>query len=169
MILMALGGNLPGPFGPPERIFQKLPAALEEQGVHVVALSDIWRSAPVPASDQPWYSNAVMAVETPHGPVRLLQILHEVEKKFGRDRDRERARNEPRILDLDLLAYHDEIVKSSEMILPHPRMHLRAFVLQPLNQIAPHWTHPVFQKSVPAMIRDLPKDQCIMKRSAEGE
>ncbi len=147
MILIGLGANLPHPeHGAPE---STLTAALERisaRGIRIVAQSGWYVSPPFPPSlsQQPWFVNGVIAVETTDEPDRLLQTLHEIEWSFGRVRQ---ARWAPRWIDLDLLAYDDRLAPASGVHgtpeLPHPRMAERAFVLLPLREIAPDWRHPV--------------------------
>ena len=111
----------------------------------------------MPVSDQPWFVNGVIAVETLLSPEELLGLLNEVEAEFGRTR---KIRNEARILDLDLIAYDDRIMTGPEgPILPHPRAHERAFVLLPLADIDPDWRHPVTGAAVADLIASLPNDQ----------
>lgn len=138
MILLGLGGNLPSRFGAPAETQAAALALLERTGVRVLRRSRLWHSAPVPASDQPWFVNAVVQVETPLAPLALLRVLLATEQAMGRVRGR---RNGPRSLDIDLLAY-GETVSDSAPLLPHPRLHERSFVLEPLAEIAPGWRHP---------------------------
>lgn len=153
MILIALGANLPSPYGSPEEALLKAMQEIERQGLKIIATSRIWLTAPVPVSDQPDYRNAVLSVETSLNPAELLALLHRIEAEFGRTRH---IRNEARILDLDLLAYDDYIIESALIHLPHPRMHDRAFVLGPLCDIAPQWMHPVLQKTAAKLLEELP-------------
>ena len=156
MILIGLGANLPSHFGPPPATLAAAIAALAEYGLTVAAKSRIWLTAPVPISDQPWYHNAVIAIETTLPPLELLKTLQTIENEFGRVR---LVRNEPRVIDLDLLAYDDVILEDPTLTIPHPRMHQRNFVLLPIKDIAPDWTHPSLNLSLKDMIAALPKDQ----------
>lgn len=159
MILVALGANLPSTeFGVPPASLEAALRMLEVEGVRVRQRSRWYRSAPVPPSDQPWYVNGVVAIETALSPEDLLAALHGIETRFGR---RRRERNEPRVLDLDLLAYDDQASMPGDPPpeLPHPRLHERAFVLKPLAEIAPGWRHPRLGLTVGAMIRRLPLGQ----------
>jgi 2-amino-4-hydroxy-6-hydroxymethyldihydropteridine diphosphokinase len=158
MILIALGANLPSPrWGAPAETLVAAIAALEAEGIRVTARSAFYESAPVPASDQPWFVNAVIAVETELGPERLLEALLALETRFGR---RRAAAGEARVLDLDLLAYGDIVTPAdSHPALPHPRMHQRAFVLLPLKEIAREWRHPGLGKPVEELIAALPAGQ----------
>ena len=160
MIVIALGANLPSRYGSPEETLAQAILALKERGLRVIGRSSVWLSAPVPVSDQPWYRNAVIAVDTDLSAFEVLELLHAVERAFGRVRA---ERNAPRVLDLDLIAYHMEIVEQDGFIVPHPRMHGRAFVLEPLAEIAPEWVHPVLGVSVGDMLKNLPEGQEIEK------
>lgn len=158
MIYVGLGANLPSPdYGTPEAT---LTAALERfaaAGVAVVARSPWYRSAPVPRSGQPWFVNGVAAVETDLAPEPLLRALHGIEAVFGRVR---RERWGPRVIDLDLIAFHDKVLAApGGPEIPHPRMHERAFVLLPLADLAPDWRHPVLGREVGDLIAGLDKAQ----------
>lgn len=156
MILLGLGANLDGIYGSPERCLQACSSILAERGIFIICSSNIWKSAPVPMSDQPWYRNAVIAVQSGLSPDALLEVLADIEETAGRVR---LTRNEPRVLDLDILTYHDETHSADHLQIPHPRMHERAFVLYPLQEVAPFWHHPVVHKSVDELILGLSNDQ----------
>jgi len=135
-----------------------LEAALDElsrRGVAVRRLSPWYRSAPVPASDQPWYVNGVAEIQTALSADPLLAVLHEVERDFGRVRT---VQNAPRIIDLDLLDFQGKTAVGGpgRAILPHPRMTARAFVLRPLADLAPAWRHPVAGTPIQALLAALP-------------
>jgi 2-amino-4-hydroxy-6-hydroxymethyldihydropteridine diphosphokinase len=107
-------------------------------GVRVVATSSNYVSAPIGAEiPQPDYVNAVVAIRTVLGPRVLLSALHSIEHRQLRRRDAEAGRNSPRTLDIDLLLYGRRRIRSAGLTVPHARMHLRAFVLRPLTEIAP--------------------------------
>jgi 2-amino-4-hydroxy-6-hydroxymethyldihydropteridine diphosphokinase len=112
----------------------------------------------VPASDQPWYQNAVIEVGTDRGPDKLLATLHEVEEAFGRVRS---VANAARMIDLDLLDFCGEIAPESpgRATLPHPRLASRGFVLRPLADLAPGWRHPVTGEPIQALLAALPFDE----------
>jgi len=153
---VALGANLGDPG-------MTLRAALAELGrlphTTLAAHSSLYATAPVDA-DGPEYRNAVAAIDTTFEPLSLLHILQSLENAHGRERPYEHA---PRTLDLDLLLHGDTELQSRELILPHPRMHLRAFVLMPLLEIAPELTIPrlgparaLLEKITDQPIRKLP-------------
>lgn len=155
MILIGLGANLPSALGSPQKTLEAALSALGEAGIGVERRSAWYRSAPWPPGEQPWYVNAVASLATGLDPGALLAELHRLEARFGRTR---RQRNEPRVLDLDLLDYGGRI-RPEAPVLPHPRLHERAFVLLPLAEIAPDWRHPVSGASVGELVARLPPGQ----------
>ena len=128
---------------------------LQARGISIETRSGWYRSAPIPASDQPEYVNGVAALVTSLDPVALLSVLHEVEDSFGRRRS---TPNAARTLDLDLIAYGD-VVRTEAPVLPHPRMTERAFVLLPMRDILPDWRHGASGRSIDTLIRNLPGGQ----------
>jgi len=158
-ILIGLGANLPSTAGGPVETLAASLVALEAKGIKIVCCSPWYRSRPVPVSDQEWYVNGVALAETNMDARTLLDTLHEVEVGFGRTRI---VVNEPRVLDLDLLAYGDQqTLGEPGMNLPHPRLHERAFVLVPLADIAPDWRHPVSKLSIAQMMAAMPPGQVV--------
>lgn len=156
MIFIAIGSNLSVPaLGAPAEICGKALARLDSMGIRVVARSRFYETAPVPISDQPWFVNAVAMVETVLGPEVLLDGLHQVEREFGRVRQR---RNEARVIDLDLIDYNG-MVQAGPPILPHPRLTERAFVLLPLRDLAPQWRHPADGTALADLVAALPPGQ----------
>lgn len=115
---------------------QALEALGSIEGIEVVAVSSFRETDPVGMVDQPRFVNAAAALETTLGPRELLESLLEVERGLGRDRSREK-RWGPRTIDLDLLLYGDETVAEPGLVIPHPRLAERAFVLQPLLELDP--------------------------------
>jgi 2-amino-4-hydroxy-6-hydroxymethyldihydropteridine diphosphokinase len=167
VILVGLGANLESALhGAPRETLNAALRRLEEAGVAVRARSPWYRSAPVPVSDQPWYVNAVAEVATDRGPAALLDLLHEVERGLGRVRG---LRNAARTADLDLLDYEGLVSPPGAVpVLPHPRLHERAFVLLPLRDIAPSWRHPRLGRSITELIVSLPPDQTAERYTPEG-
>ncbi len=136
---VAFGANLGDPAAALVSTLEHL-AALP--ATRVIACSSRYRSAPVGVSGQPDYINAVVALDTGLSPRALLDALLDFERQGGRVREHHGGRNAPRPLDLDLLLYGDTVLNEPGLEIPHPRMHLRAFVLQPLVEIAPDATIP---------------------------
>lgn len=157
MILIALGANLPSVYGSPlEGLRRAANLISREEGMILRKASGIWRTSPVPASEQPDYYNAVIAVGSDLAPRQVLEVLFSIERKFGRER---RAPNAPRTLDLDLLCFKGRVLSSGDLTLPHPRMHERGFVLYPLMDIAPDWNHPILKKSPADLLHNISDTQ----------
>ncbi|MDQ5916056.1 MAG: 2-amino-4-hydroxy-6-hydroxymethyldihydropteridine diphosphokinase [Pseudomonadota bacterium] len=128
---VALGANLVEPQAQVRAALAEL-ARLPQSTL--VAASSLYRTAPVGLAGQPDFINAVAALDTSLSPDDLLEALFAIERSFGRVR---KEKNGPRTLDLDLLLYDNEIIDTPHLHLPHPRLHLRAFVVVPLAEIAP--------------------------------
>ncbi len=158
MIYIALGANLPSQFGAPAQTLSRAVEVLVARGVKVIQRSSVWLTAPVPFDpDVPDYHNAVIAVETDLSADDLLGLMLDIEAEFGRVRS---YKNAPRLLDLDLIAYHDEAMKDGErLIVPHPRMHERSFVISPLQELSGKWTHPILGQNISVLIQKLPVNQ----------
>lgn len=155
---IGLGANL----GEPEAQVRRAAAALAGiAGTRLVALSPLYTSAPVGVGAQPDFVNAVAEVETGLGARALLEALLAVEARFGRRRDSPGA---ARTLDLDLLLYGDRTIEEPGLVVPHPRMHERAFVLAPLADIAPSAIIP--GKGSVAALLERCKNQAIRKTGA---
>jgi 2-amino-4-hydroxy-6-hydroxymethyldihydropteridine diphosphokinase len=160
-IYIGIGANLTHPtYGAPVETLTAALADLGIRGVMLRRLSPWYRSAPVPASDQPWYVNAVAEIGSELPADALLAVLHQVEEAFGRVRS---TPNAARRIDLDLLDFYGETARGGpgKATLPHPRMGGRAFVVRPLADLAPSWRHPVTGASIAALVAALPADQVI--------
>jgi 2-amino-4-hydroxy-6-hydroxymethyldihydropteridine diphosphokinase len=139
-------------------------AAFSSLGAKVVKRSSWYSSEPVPPSNQAWFVNGVVLVTTALEPAALLARLLRLEDEF------ERVRCEPndaRTLDLDLLDYDSRQCDTATLILPHPRLHLRRFVLEPLREIAPEWRHPRFGLNPAQLLRRLPPGQSVIRLDGE--
>ena len=157
-IIVGLGANLPSPaHGGPKATLRAALERLEALGLHVTAHSRWYESEPVPKSAQPNFINAVVSIETILAPAALMAVLQGIEKEFGRTKG---ERNAARCIDLDLIAYGDMVTSGETVpLLPHPRMHERAFVLLPLREIVPRWYHPLLGVAIDKLIDRLPPDQ----------
>ncbi|MGH9589049.1 MAG: 2-amino-4-hydroxy-6-hydroxymethyldihydropteridine diphosphokinase [Terracidiphilus sp.] len=147
------GANLPSSAGPPEATLAA--AAVRLAGVgRVVARSSLYSTEPVGYAEQPRFVNAVLAIETELSARALLDALMRVEKEFGRERANA-IQNGPRTLDLDILLFGDCLVDEPGLRIPHPRLAERAFVLEPLNEIAPEAVEPRSGATVEELLRKL--------------
>jgi len=133
--------------------------ALAETGeTRLLGASRFYRTSPVDYTDQDWFVNAAVVISTGLSPETLLAELIAIQQRMGRKSDA--IRFGPRVLDLDILLYDNLILKSPQLIIPHPRMHKRAFVLQPICDIDPTIIHPVLGKTMGALLEALDdKDQ----------
>ncbi|MEM6481011.1 MAG: 2-amino-4-hydroxy-6-hydroxymethyldihydropteridine diphosphokinase [Pseudomonadota bacterium] len=173
-ILIALGANAPLNGQQPEVTLNQAIERLSKTKVEVVSLSRFYRTPAFPLRSGPDFVNAAARLRYDKTPVQLLELLHAVEAEFGRERV---IRWGQRTLDLDLIATGDSVLPNrevyeswralppaqqlqqtpDEIILPHPRMQERAFVLVPLCDIAPDWCHPVLKRSIREMLLELPE------------
>ncbi len=153
---VALGANVGDP---PAQLKQAARRLATHDQVVLRDASSLWRTSPEgPVADQPDFVNAVILLETLLSPHSLLALCHEVEETLGRDRSRE-VSGGPRPIDLDLLAYGNVVLDEDGLTLPHPRLAERAFVLEPLHEVAPHFVHPATGLSVGEMLSALPPGQ----------
>lgn len=125
------------------------------EGITVLRQSSLYQTDPVGMKDQDRFVNGMVAVETDLPPEELLNRLLAIETEMGRVRT---VRWGPRIIDLDLIGYGEQVVRSETLTLPHPEAAHRRFVLVPLQEIEPEWIHPVLRKSVSHLIENLPAD-----------
>lgn len=146
---VGLGANLGDPRQQLREALKRLNAADE---VEVVRVSSFYRNPPLGPADQPWYVNAAARLRTRLSAEELLRLLQQVEAAMGRVRG---PRWGPRPIDLDLLLYNGEVIFTPNLVVPHPEMHRRAFVLAPLAEIAPQAWHPVLKKSARELLSEL--------------
>ena len=172
LAIVGLGANLSSEIGTPQDTIRHAIELLKAENVQIQDVSRLFCTPCVPKGAGPDYVNAVLILTTNLGPRDLLSCLHSIEKLLGRERS---IRWGQRVLDLDLLAYGDKIcpdlatfqhwrelppeqqtkLTPDQLILPHPRIQDRAFVLAPLVEIAPNWQHPVLQRSARQLLDDL--------------
>ena len=159
LILIGIGGNLASPrFSAPIDTLAAALVSLQTQGISVAARSAWYRTEPVPRSDQPWFVNAVASLSTDLAASDLLAVLQAVERQFGRVRS---VQNVARVLDLDLLDHRGQVSETAALVLPHPRLHQRRFVLVPLAEIAPCWRHPLSGLTAEQLLSRLDENQTI--------
>ena len=146
--LIGIGANVSGTFGSPLATLRRAVVELANFDIHVTSASSLYKTCPVGQGIQPFYLNAVLAVEVAVPPSQLLRCLKRLEGLAGRRRGR---RNGPRPLDLDILDFGGRVLnwrsglvgRRPVLVLPHPLAHRRLFVLVPLAEVAPSWRHPV--------------------------
>ena len=122
-------------------------------GCHVTACSALFKTEPEGVTDQDWYANCVVEISTTKSSSQLLKVLLSIEYDMGRIR---KKRWEPRIIDLDILLFGQEIIESHYLVIPHPLLHKRRFVLEPLVQLVPDLVHPVLQLTIRQLLNSLP-------------
>lgn len=164
---IAIGANLGDRV---ENCRQGVALLAADEDIAVTGHSPYYWSEPVGYADQPWFVNAVFSVATSLSPAALLKRLKDTECAAGRTKGG--IRFGPRVLDLDIIFYDDIVLETPELVIPHPRMHERLFVLRPLCDLAPELIHPVFGIRADRLLYSLPADgpQCRRVQSeAESE
>ena len=132
--------------------------ALTETGnCRILAQSRVYATEPVDYKDQDWFINLMVKLETTHDPFQLLDHIQYIQRAAGRIQDP--IRFGPRILDLDIILYDDRIIESERLIVPHPRMHKRRFVLKPICDIDPAIIHPVLKKEMQFLLKRLGEEE----------
>jgi len=147
-VYIGIGSNL----GDKEAHIKKAIARLGKKS-SIRRTSSLYKTEPVGYSEQDWFLNCVVEIETCEMPRDLLVFLLTIEATMGRIRT---FKNSPRIIDLDILLYDDLVINEKGLVIPHPRLHERLFVLVPLNEISPKLIHPVFGKSVEEILIQFP-------------
>jgi 2-amino-4-hydroxy-6-hydroxymethyldihydropteridine diphosphokinase len=141
LVVLGLGSNL----GDRNRALEDALGGLDARGFHTTRRSSTWQTAPVGGPPQGWFLNAVVAGETALSPEELLQACLDTEHAMGRVRG---ERNGPRVIDIDILFFGEERRREPGLVIPHPRLHERRFVLEPLFEIAPDLRHPTLGLTV---------------------
>lgn len=131
------------------------------EGITLRKISSIYTTDPVGYEEQAQFLNGVAAIQTTLSPLSLIHTLKDIETTIGRQH---RIRWGPREIDLDILIYGDLWVQTEELVIPHPEMHLRGFVLVPLAEIAPNLVHPVFQETIQALHNHLKDSEFVVKK-----
>ncbi len=160
IVLLSLGSNV----GDREKNLRAAIAALPELGLKIKQVSSIYETEPVDLLEQPWFLNCVVEGETTLAPIELLKRLRELEKRMG---SKKLVARGPRLIDLDILVYGRQTIDSPELQVPHPRMHLRRFVLAPLAEIAPGLKHPSWRGTAAELLAALDDKSTVKKLSGD--
>lgn len=168
--IVCIGANLAGVWGEPDCTLRQVVTRLSTYGITVVRSSSLYVTSPIGGGRQPPFLNAVLILRTSHAPAGLIRLFKALERSAGRRKGR---RDGPRPLDIDLIDYGGRVLAQPRrllaqprrpaarparpfLVLPHPQMHLRRFVLEPLAEIAPRWQHPLLHASAITLARRSP-------------
>lgn len=159
LVYLSLGSNL----GDREIHLRDASGRLQTEG-RVVSVSSLYETEPVEFTGQAWFLNCALALDTDETPEQLMAAILNIEREMGRQRIQKKG---PRIIDIDILLFSGRIIDSPELTIPHPAMHQRRFVLQPLAEIAPEVQHPVLKKTVRELLDALPAGQTVRKHTKD--
>jgi 2-amino-4-hydroxy-6-hydroxymethyldihydropteridine diphosphokinase len=159
-VYLCLGGNLGNCF----ETFKQVCGLIKQQVGAIIMQSSLYQSQPWGMDKVPDFFNQVIKVETNISAEELLLILLEIEKKLGRERT-EATTYQSRLIDIDILFFNKKMIETATLHIPHPRLHLRKFVLEPLNEIAPDFIHPVLNKTIAELLLDCPDTGQVKKLS----
>tara|TARA_Y100000591_G_C21370035_1_gene468347 strand:+ start:31 stop:546 length:516 start_codon:yes stop_codon:yes gene_type:complete len=152
MIHLNIGSNLDSKYG---SRFENISAAIKlliDKSIKVKKISNFYETPSYPNERYPKFINIGIMIDYKNNYQNLLKEIKMIEKKMGRIINQ---KNDPRIIDIDIIDFKGVIVKSTQLILPHPKSHLRNFVLYPILQIDPNWSHPIFKKNAQFLIGKL--------------
>ena len=156
---LGLGSNL----GDSQEIIRKALSLIEKRGLgEIIACSSLYLTEPVDMDSGGWFLNAVCAVESNLAPEKMMQELLAIEKELGRKRIKGK-KNLPRTIDIDILIVDDIIYKSDTVIIPHPKIKERRFVLEPLSEIAPELVEPISKKTISELLANLTNNKKVIK------
>ena len=152
MILLNIGSNLDSIKG--DRFFnlKKTLELIKLEKIDILKISSIYETPSYPNKKDPKFLNIGLEIKCNYSPVYLIRIFNKIEKKLQRTRG---LKNKPRTCDIDLIDYNGIIIETKKISTPHPRAHLRNFVLYPLKEICPTWIHPMYNKNVDFLIKKL--------------
>ena len=159
---IAIGSNMESPAANCRRAMDRLG---DSPGMTLLARSSLYRSEPFGKTDQDWFVNAVVRIDTSLSPEELLMACLSIEQEMGRSRSEKWG---PRIIDLDILFYDDLILKLEGLEIPHPGIPERSFVLVPMNEIAPDYTHPQLKKPVKTLLEEIENPQQVQRMDSDG-
>lgn len=154
---IGIGSNMQNPL---ERCREAINYLATHPDISIIARSSFYETEPVGFSEQDWFINAVVEAQTSLSPADLLASLLRIEQKMGRVRQ---GKWGPRLIDLDLLFYGNEIVETADLKIPHPEIPVRRFILAPMNDIASKYLHPVLKKTISELLSALPENPKVNK------
>jgi 2-amino-4-hydroxy-6-hydroxymethyldihydropteridine diphosphokinase len=152
---LLIGGNL----GNRQERMQEAVQLIATLG-KLVRLSSVYETEAWGINDQPAFLNQVVLLQTELPAIKLMQSILLIEEQMGRKR---KEKFGPRIIDIDILFYNEDIVESADLVIPHPQLHLRRFTLEPMNEIAPGLIHPLFNKSISELLAECPDPLAVKK------
>ena len=155
LVYLSLGSNI----GDRESHLRDAISRLEKKG-RIKSIASFYETEPVEFTDQARFLNCALALETEEAPEQLMESVLHIEQEMGRKRQQDKG---PRTIDIDILLFSDTIIDSPKLTIPHPAMHERRFVLQPLAEIAPEVRHPVLKKTIRELLGALPAGQAVEK------
>jgi len=152
MILLNVGSNLNSAKG--DRLFnlKKTLELIKLENIKIIKISSVYETPSYPNKKNPKFLNVGLEIKCSYSPKDLIKKSNKIEKKMQRIRG---AKNQPRTCDIDLIDYEGKIFNSKELTIPHPRAHLRNFVLFPIYEISPTWIHPLLNKKIDFLIKKL--------------
>ena len=165
IVYLGLGSNLRlSSYRNAKKVIEALKKKIYKSGLRITKSSNYWLTYPIPFSNIPKFINCVVKClvisKKANNPARLLRYLKILESEIGRKKNNN---NISRLIDIDILDFKGRIINEG-LILPHPRMHCRKFVLKPMKKIAPNWKHPIYQKKIDFLITKIKSQQILMKK-----
>ncbi len=155
MIYLNIGSNLSSKEGGRKKNILKAITYLNKLKLNLIKISSFYETPSYPNNSDPKFINLCVKLESNIKASELLNEIKKIEKKLGRTRTK---KNEPRTCDIDIIDFNGEIIKNNDLEAPHPRLHLRNFVIYPLKEIEPNWSHPKFDKKIDSFFQELDKN-----------